>query len=71
MTPQMLRKIVSLMRGKLGCVPVNDRGLEPLAAAYSKQLLPLTEELLAAGKYSMREFAEEGMARGLITYSSA
>ncbi len=66
MTPQMLGKIVLSSGGNSACVPVNDRGLEPLAAVYSKQLLPLIEELLSAGKYSMREFAEEGMARGLI-----
>jgi molybdopterin-guanine dinucleotide biosynthesis protein A len=66
MTPAMLKKIVSLCEDDLGCVPVSDRGFEPLAAAYSKQVLPLAEELLAAGRYSMREFVLEGVERGLV-----
>ena len=66
MTPAMLKKIVSRYGDDLGCVPVDDRGFEPLAAAYSKQLLPLAEELLAAGRYSMQEFAMEAAERGLV-----
>jgi molybdopterin-guanine dinucleotide biosynthesis protein A len=66
MTPTMLRKIVSRCGHNLGCVPVDDRGFEPLAAAYSKQLLPLAEELLAAGSYSMREFVTEAVERALV-----
>jgi molybdopterin-guanine dinucleotide biosynthesis protein A len=66
MTPGMLKKIVTLCGDHLGCVPVDDRGFEPLAAAYSKRLLPLVEELLAAGRYSMREFVMEAVERGLV-----
>src|SRR5271163_1598920 len=64
-TPAILRKIV-LCGDELGCVPVDDRGFEPLAAAYSKQILPLAEELLAVGRYSMQEFVKEAKERGLV-----
>jgi molybdopterin-guanine dinucleotide biosynthesis protein A len=66
MTPAMLKKIVSRCEDDLGCVPVDDRGFEPLAAVYPKQLLPLAEELLAAGRYSMQEFVMEAVERGLV-----
>jgi molybdopterin-guanine dinucleotide biosynthesis protein A len=66
MTPAMLKKIVTLCGDDPGCVPLDDRGFEPLAAAYSKQLLPLTEELLATGRYSMQEFVMEAVERGLV-----
>jgi len=66
MTPAMLKKIVTLCGDDPGCVPVDDRGFEPLAAVYSKQLLPLAEELLAAGRYSMREFVKGALERGLV-----
>jgi molybdopterin-guanine dinucleotide biosynthesis protein A len=66
MTPAMLKKIVTLCVDDPGCVPLDDRGFEPLAAAYSKQLLPLTEELLATGRYSMQEFVMEAVERGLV-----
>ena len=49
MTSAMLRKIV-LCADDLGCIPFEDRGFEPLAAAYSRHLLPLAEELLANEK---------------------
>ncbi len=64
MTSAMLMKIVSMCEDEMGCVPIDDRGFEPLAAAYSKQLLPLAEEMLAAGRYSMREFVKEAIDRG-------
>ena len=66
MTPAMLKKIVKLCGDHPGCVPLNDRGFEPLAAAYSKQLLPLADALLAAGRYSMREFVTEAVEHGLV-----
>jgi molybdenum cofactor guanylyltransferase len=66
MTPGMLKKIVTLCREDQGCVPVDDRGFEPLAAVYSKQLLPLAEELLIAGRYFMQEFVTEAVERRLI-----
>lgn len=65
MTSDMLRKIVTQCEADRGCVPVNDRGFEPLAAVYCKQLLPLAEGLLLAGRYSMREFVKEAVSRGL------
>lgn len=66
MTSAMLMKIVSMCEDDMGCVPIDDRGFEPLAAAYSKQLLPLAEEMLAAGRYSMREFVKEAIDRGRL-----
>ncbi len=66
MTPPLLKKIVTLSEDELGCVPVDDRGFEPLAAVYSKQLLPLAEALLAAERYSMQEFVMEALERGLV-----
>jgi molybdopterin-guanine dinucleotide biosynthesis protein A len=65
MTPAMLRKVVSLGGDDVGCVPVDDRGFEPLAAVYSKRQLALAEELLAEGRYSMQAFVKESVTRGL------
>jgi molybdopterin-guanine dinucleotide biosynthesis protein A len=65
-TAAMLRKIAFLCDDDTGCVPFDDRGFQPLAAAYSKQLLPLAEELLAARRYSMRGLVTEAVARGLV-----
>jgi molybdopterin-guanine dinucleotide biosynthesis protein A len=64
MTSAMLRKIVRYA-DDLGCVPFDDRGFEPLAAVYSKHLLPLAEELLAKEEYSMQGFAKQAVSRGL------
>lgn len=65
MTSAMLNKIALLCEDNMGCVPVDDRGFEPLVAAYSRQQLPLAEELLAKGRYSMQEFVKEAVSRGL------
>jgi molybdopterin-guanine dinucleotide biosynthesis protein A len=65
MTPAMLRKIASQCGDDLGCVPFNDHGFEPLAATYFRHQLPLAEGMLAAGRYSMREFVKEAVSRGL------
>ena len=66
MTPAMLKKIVSLSEEDIGCVPFDGRGFEPLTAAYSKLLLPLAEEMLTAGRYSMQEFVTEAVERSLV-----
>jgi molybdopterin-guanine dinucleotide biosynthesis protein A len=66
MSAAMLRKIALLCEDDMGCVPVHDLGFQPLAAAYSRQLLPLADEFLAARKYSMQGFVMEAVARGLV-----
>ncbi len=66
MTSAMLMKIISMCEKNMGCVPIDERGFEPLAAAYSKQLLPLAEEMLASGRYSMRGFVKEAVGRGRL-----
>ncbi len=66
MTPAMLGKILSRCEGDAGCVPLDAGRYEPLAAVYPGRLLPLAEERLAAGRYSMRELVEEAIERGLM-----
>jgi molybdopterin-guanine dinucleotide biosynthesis protein A len=66
MAPAMIRKIVSRCRTTVGCVPIDDLGFQPLAAAYPIGLLALAESQLRAGQHSMREFVELAMNEGFI-----
>ena len=68
MTAAMLGKIISLCSENFACVPVDDSGFQPLAAAYHKALLPLAQRQLNAGKYSMRDFVTVAVAEGLVHY---
>jgi molybdenum cofactor guanylyltransferase len=66
MTSAMLRKIIASTRETLGCVPVDEDGLQPLAAAYPKAVLPLVRRQLREGKLSMQAFAQEALEQCLV-----
>ena len=66
MTPAMIGKILSRCKYDGGCVPVDGHGLQPLGAAYPISLLPLAEDLLRIGRYSMQEFVGQAISEGFI-----
>jgi molybdopterin-guanine dinucleotide biosynthesis protein A len=66
MTSAMLAKVVASSTETLGCVPFDDGGLQPLAAAYPKAALPLVRRQLREGKLSMQTFAQEALEQGLV-----
>lgn len=66
MTPAMVGKILSRCSETVGCVPFDDHGFQPLGAAYPVSLLPLAEQLLRIGKYSMQEFVGQAITEGFL-----
>ena len=66
MTSRMLLKIISLSQGGLGCVPLDEKGFQPLVAVYPRAALPLAEQYLRNGQYSMQGFVEAAIAKDLI-----
>lgn len=63
LTSDYLRELLDLC-GEKGVVPVTDR-LQPLVAIYPVNALPLAEQLLSNGRYSLQNFAACCMAEGL------
>lgn len=66
MTPAMLDKILSGCDEGLGCVPAQQEGFQPLAAAYPKALMEIADRLLSERQYSMHRFVTEALARELV-----
>ena len=64
--PVMLNKILSKCSDHLGCVPVDEHGLQPLAAAYPKTAHSLAEECLKDGEHSMQAFVRRAIAAALV-----
>jgi molybdenum cofactor guanylyltransferase len=65
-SPGMLRKIIDKCSGKSGCVPVDDHGFQPLAAAYPKRAHWLAQECLKNAELSAQAFAKRALAEGLV-----
>jgi molybdenum cofactor guanylyltransferase len=66
MTPAMIGKILSRCENAAGCVPFDGHGFQPLGAAFPISLLPLAEQLLHIGRYSMQEFVGQAISEGFI-----
>jgi len=66
MLPVMLNKILSKCSDNLGCVPVDDHGFQPLAAAYPKSAHSLAEECLKNRELSVQAFVKQALAEGLV-----
>lgn len=49
-----------------GCVPVDDRGFQPLAAVYPRTCLPLAESCLRETDRSMQRFVRLAVEGGLV-----
>ena len=64
--PVMLNKILSRCTDNLGCVPVDDHGLQPLAAAYPTIAYSLAERCLRNGELSVQAFANQAFEQGLV-----
>jgi molybdopterin-guanine dinucleotide biosynthesis protein A len=62
----MLHKIVCKCSATSGCVPVDDRGFQPLAAAYPKTAHWLAHECLEHAELSAQNFARRALAEGLV-----
>jgi molybdenum cofactor guanylyltransferase len=66
MAPEMIGKIISRCKEAVGCVPFDGRRFQPLGAAYPISLLPMAEDLLRTGQYSMQEFVKQAINEGFI-----
>jgi len=66
MTPAMLRKILSPCTQHSGCVPVDQRQFQPLAAAYPNTLLATAERHLSKGQYSMHTLVTNSLANDMV-----
>jgi molybdenum cofactor guanylyltransferase len=66
MSTAMLSKILGNCSGTSGCVPVDDHGFQPLAAAYPKSVQGLAEECLRNGEFSVQAFAKRALAERLV-----
>lgn len=66
MTSNYLRGLLGLCGAGKGAIPFTGR-YEPLVAVYPTVSLPLGEELLSAGRYSLQEFARHCVDDELAT----
>jgi molybdopterin-guanine dinucleotide biosynthesis protein A len=66
MTSGLLRKIVGQCDEIAGCVPIDQFGLQPLAAVYPTSLLAVAEQCLLEGRYAMGAFVTEAITRGML-----
>lgn len=65
MTSGYLRELLDFCSEIGGAIPRSDR-FEPLAALYPTSSLPIAEDCLRSGEYSLQNFAAECVARGLV-----
>lgn len=67
MTAEFLSRLLSFAGPvETGVIPLLDGRFEPLAAVYSRSCLPLIEERLRGGGFSMQGFMREALARQLV-----
>ena len=64
--PVMLNKILARCTDNLGCVPIDDDGIQPLAAAYPTLAHPLAERCLKNKELSVQAFAKRAFDQGLV-----
>jgi molybdopterin-guanine dinucleotide biosynthesis protein A len=64
--PVMLNKIVSQCTANSGCVPIDENGFQPLAAAYPKTAHLLAQECLRNRELSVQAFVKQALAEGLV-----
>jgi len=64
--PVMITKILSRCSDNLGCVPVDDHGVQPLAAAYPTIAQSLAERCLKNRWLSVQAFAKQTLGEGLV-----
>lgn len=57
-SPALALRLLEGCRGHMACVPRVEDRLQPLFAVYDRALLPRAEELLQAGRYSVRGLYE-------------
>lgn len=70
MTSDYLRQLLKLCQRGRGVVPIGGpKRFEPLVAVYPRSALGIGEELLANGQYSMQNFANLCLVRGLTNES--
>jgi molybdopterin-guanine dinucleotide biosynthesis protein A len=68
MTVEFLSRLLSFVgAGDAGVIPRLDGRFEPLAAIYSRSCLPIVQECLRGGDFSMQGFVREALARQLAT----
>jgi molybdopterin-guanine dinucleotide biosynthesis protein A len=67
MRASMLKKIISQCKQDAGCVPRDEDGFQPLAAAYPKSLLPLARRQLEEARYSMHKFVVKALEEEFVS----
>ena len=64
LTPPLLQYVVSQPRASHGVIiPEDEKGLQPLCAVYSRSVLPLAEDAIKQGQFSMQKFVGRINAR--------
>jgi len=58
--PRLFDLLLSKRAGADAVVPFHQDGMEPICSAYSRRVLPLMEERIAKGQYSMQQFVRHG-----------
>jgi molybdopterin-guanine dinucleotide biosynthesis protein A len=66
MTADFLRGLMARCRGSRGVVPRARLGLEPLGAIYPREMRPIAETMLRAGRAAMTEFVRRGTEAALL-----
>lgn len=62
----LVRLVHEAMTAGVGVVPAREQWLQPAAAVYSRDCLPLVEECLAGENRSLRRFVRLARKRGLV-----
>ena len=66
LTEEFLRRLLAVRAPGVGVVPRTARGWEAVAAVYPRELAPLVQAALAAGRRAMHTLVDAGVAAGLL-----
>lgn len=66
LTEGFLRRLLAARTPGVGVVPLTARGWEAVAAVYPRELAPLVQAALAAGRRAMHDLVDAGVAAGLL-----
>ncbi len=67
LSSEWLRRLLAQARPGMGCVPVHEGRLEPLAALYPNLAWPIAREHLEKRQASVQEFCRRGLEAGWMT----
>jgi len=67
LSSEWLRRLLAQTRPGVGCIPVHEGRLEPLAAVYPNLAWPIARERLEKRQASVQEFCRRGLEAGWMT----